>query len=133
MIDLPLILYVPGLLTKPEPRQHRDALFRCLIAGVRRQSEKVALDIAANLHCFDLVSWNYDFYCEHRDYNLDAAAVDAVIEQPQATEADVSEAQSWQRWSPAGTGNSIHDVNVFVQCETSWEYQTPVQFGDCVG
>ena len=97
MIDLPLILYVPGLLTKPEPHKHRDALFRCLIAGVRRQDEKVALDIAANLHCFDLVSWHYDFYGEHRDYDLDAAAVDAVIEQPQATEADLAEARSWQR------------------------------------
>ena len=58
----PLILYIPGLMPKPEPRQHRDALFRCLIAGVRRYDEHLALDIAANLHCFDLVSWTYDFY-----------------------------------------------------------------------
>jgi hypothetical protein len=97
MIDLPLIIYVPGLLTKPEPGEHRDALFRCLIAGVRRQDEKVALDIAANLHCFDLVSWTYDFYGEYRDFDLDATSIDAVIEQPRATARDIAEAASWQR------------------------------------
>jgi len=97
MSALPLILYVPGLLTKPEPRTHRDALFRCLIAGVRRQDEKVALDIAANLHCFDLVAWHFDFYGEYRDYEIDAKAVDAVIAQPQATAADIAEVKSWKR------------------------------------
>lgn len=76
---------------------HRDALFRCLLAGVRRHDEQVALDIAANLHCFDLVSWTYDFYKEHRDIALDAAAIDAVIEQREATQQDIKEATSWQR------------------------------------
>jgi len=99
MIELPLILYVPGLRPKPEPVKHRDALFRCLIAGLRRQDEHVALDIAANLHCFDLVSWTYDFYGEHRDIAIDAAAIDAVIEQPYAAEKDILEATGWKRRS----------------------------------
>ena len=97
MVELPLIIYVPGLLPKPEPGPHRDALFRCLIAGVRRQDEKIALDIAANLHCFDVVSWTYDFYGTHRDIALDAASIDAVIAQNGATEADIAEASSWKR------------------------------------
>ena len=97
MIELPLIIYVPGLLPKPEPAPHRDALFRCLIAGVRRQDEKIALDIAANLHCFDVVSWTYDFYRAHRDIALDAASIDAVIAQDAATTEDVAEAASWKR------------------------------------
>lgn len=97
MIDLPLILYVPGLMPKPEPGSHRDALFRCLLAGIRRRDEQVALDIAANLHCFDLVSWTYDFYGVHRDIAIDADAIDAVIEQPRATERDIVEATSWKR------------------------------------
>jgi len=97
MTKLPLIIYVPGLLPKPEPGPHRDALFRCLIAGIRRQDEKVALDIAANLHCFDVVSWTYDFYRTHRDIALDAASIDAVIDQDGATQADVAEASSWKR------------------------------------
>jgi hypothetical protein len=97
VINLPLILYVPGLLPKPEFVRHRDALFRCLIAGARRHDEKVALDIAANLHCFDIVSWTYDFYKVHRDIALDAEAIEAVIRQPQASSQDITEASSWQR------------------------------------
>ena len=97
MTKLPLIIYVPGLLPKPEHGPHRDALFRCLIAGIRRQDEKVALDIAANLHCFDVVSWTYDFYRTHRDITLDAASIDALIAQDGATDADIAEASSWKR------------------------------------
>jgi len=97
VIDRPLILYVPGLLPKPDPKAHRDALFRCLLAGLRRHDEKVALDIAANLHCFDIVSWTYDFYREHRDIDLDLEAIEAVIEQAKATTRDKAEASSWKR------------------------------------
>ena len=32
----PRIIYIPGLLPKPEPGVHRDALLRCLLAGVGR-------------------------------------------------------------------------------------------------
>jgi hypothetical protein len=84
-------------LPKPEPKAHRDALFRCLLAGLRRHDEKVALDIAANLHCFDIVSWTYDFYREHRDIDLDLEAIDAVITQAEATARDKAEASSWER------------------------------------
>jgi hypothetical protein len=84
-------------LPKPDPKAHRDALFRCLLAGLRRHDEKVALDIAANLHCFDIVSWTYDFYREHRDIGLDLEAIEAVIEQAKATTRDKAEASSWKR------------------------------------
>lgn len=97
MIDLPLVLYIPGLLPKPEPKAHRDALFRCLLAGVRRIDEQVALDIASNLHCFDVVSWTFDFYGEHRDINIDVAAIEDVIRQPGPTPADEAEAINWRR------------------------------------
>ena len=97
MMDLPLILYVPGVLPKPEPGPHRDALLRCLIAGIRRHDEKIALDIAANLHCFDVVSWTYDFYKTHRDIALDSGAIEAVIRQDQASPQDIAEASSWSR------------------------------------
>lgn len=97
MIDLPLVLYVPGLLPKPEPRAHRDALFRCLLAGVRRIDEQVALDIAANLHCFDVVSWTYDFYREYRDIGIDRDAIEDVIRQPEPTAQDLAEAVNWRR------------------------------------
>ena len=97
MKKLPLILYVPGLLPKPEPAAHRDALFRCLIAGLRRHDEKTALDIAANLHCFDIVSWTYDFYKTYRDIGIDQEAIEAVIDQPAAAADDIADASSWRR------------------------------------
>jgi hypothetical protein len=97
VIDLPLVLYVPGLLPKPEPKAHRDALFRCLLAGVRRIDEQVALDIASNLHCFDLISWTFDFYGEHRDINIDLAAIEDVIRQSGPTAEDKAEAINWRR------------------------------------
>ena len=97
MIDLPLVRYVTGLLPKPEPRAHRDALFRCLLAGVRRIDEQVALDIASNLHCFDLVSWTFDFYGEHRDIGIDRDAIEDVIRQPEPTARDLAEAVNWRR------------------------------------
>ena len=109
MMQMPLILYIPGLQPKPEPGPHRDALFRCLIAGIRRYDEKVALDIAANLHCFDIVSWTYDFYRDHRDIALDAEAIEAVIKQDRASPQDIAEASSWQR-RIAGWAFSIADV-----------------------
>ena len=94
MIDKPLILYIPGLLPKPEAETHRDALLRCLLAGVRRVDPDVAGAIAAHTECFDIVSWTYDFYREHRDFALDAASVIDVIEQPGALRLDIHEATS---------------------------------------
>jgi hypothetical protein len=93
----PLIIYVPGLLPKPEPELHREALQRCLLAGVRRVDEEVATAIEAMPFAFDTVSWTYDFYRTHRDFELDAAAIDAVIQQPVANTQDIAEATSWMR------------------------------------
>ena len=74
----PQIIYVPGLLPKPEPEVHRAALLRCLLTGVRRIDAEVAEQIASQPGAFDLVSWTYDFYREHRGMAIDAAAIDAV-------------------------------------------------------
>ncbi|MBT8106966.1 MAG: hypothetical protein KJP17_01930 [Gammaproteobacteria bacterium] len=93
----PLIIYVPGLLPKPEPGIHRDALLRCLLTGIRRLDEAVAAEIEGNSTSFDIVSWTYDFYREHRDFGIDAAAVDDLIEQEVASPEDVAEATSWRR------------------------------------
>ena len=97
MINHPLILYVPGLLPKPEAGVHRDALLRCLVAGVRRKDSHLADELAANDHCFDIVSWTYDFYGEHRDFAIDASAVEAVIAQRQATDQDILQASTPRR------------------------------------
>jgi hypothetical protein len=93
----PLILFIPGLLPKPEPEIHREALLRCMLAGVRRLDTSVAEAIAANPAAFDIVAWTYDFYGEHRDFEFDRSAVDAVIGQEHASEQDIREATALRR------------------------------------
>ena len=90
----PLILYIPGLLPKPEPGVHKVALRRCLVEGVRRLDPQIANDIANSERSFDVVAWTYDFYREHRDFSLDAASVDTLIERANATQQDIVEASS---------------------------------------
>jgi hypothetical protein len=93
----PLIIYVPGLKPKPEPAAHRHELFRCLLEGVRRLDPESAAQMQRRDHCFDIIGWTYDFYGEHRDLNIDLAAIDALIHQDSATEQDIAEAVSWKR------------------------------------
>lgn len=93
----PLIIYVPGLKPKPEAAAHRRELFRCLVEGVRRIDPDSAAQMQDRDHCFDIISWTYDFYGEHRDIGVDLAAIDALIEQESASEQDIAEAVSWKR------------------------------------
>ena len=90
----PLILYIPGLLPKPEPAVHRSSLRRCLLAGLDRVDPDVAGELRNDERCFDLIAWTYDFYREHRNFALDAKSVDALVEQVDATERDIIEASS---------------------------------------
>ena len=93
----PLIIFIPGLLPKPEPEIHRAALLRCLLAGVQRVDGDVATAIETTTGAFDIVSWTYDFYRTHRDIAIDTEAIDAVIEQVAASDVDIAESTSWRR------------------------------------
>ncbi len=93
----PIILYIPGLLPKPEPEKHRDALMRCLLTGVERLDADVASEIRSTPGAFDIVAWTYDFYRAHRDFSLDAASIERVIEQEAPSPDDIAEAGSWKR------------------------------------
>lgn len=52
----PLIIYVPGLLPKPESEIHRDALLRGLLAGLQRVDGPVACAVASSRDSFNIVS-----------------------------------------------------------------------------
>lgn len=91
------MLFVPGLLPKPNAQDHSDALLRCLMAGLRRIDPAVADAIKASPDSFNIAAWTFDFYGVHRDIGLDRAAIDAVIEQQCASAADLAEATSWSR------------------------------------
>jgi hypothetical protein len=93
----PKIIYVPGLLPKPEAEAHRAALLRCLLAATQRVDAAVAESIATMSGSFDIVAWTYDFYGEYRDIGLDMAAIDDVIAQPGPAARDIADATSWRR------------------------------------
>ena len=78
----PLILYIPGLLPKPAPDVHREQLLRCLLAGIERIDASAADEIRGDATSFDLVSWTYDFYGEHRDIGIDLPDIERLLGQP---------------------------------------------------
>ena len=91
------IIFVPGLLPKPREEIHCEALLRCLLAGVERIDPDIAAQLVAAQGSFELVSWTYDFYGEHRDFALDAPSVDALIEQGEVRQRDQDEATGWRK------------------------------------
>lgn len=93
----PLVLYVPGLKPKPEPTAHRQQLRRCLQAGLAAADPEIADEFAKADAAFDIVSWTYEFYGEHRDIALDQASIDALLEKTSADPADIAVATSWRR------------------------------------
>ena len=93
----PLILYIPGLLPKPEAGVHREQLLRCMLASIRRLDDAVAEDIASDHSHFDLVSWTFDFYGEHRDIALDLPDIDAALEKEGPSDLDIRDAVHWKR------------------------------------
>ena len=68
-----------------------------MLAALQRVDAPVADDIGRSTESFDLASWTFDFYGEHRDISLDSAAIDAVIEQVEASYLDIAEATKWTR------------------------------------
>jgi len=86
----PLILFVPGLRPKPEPVTHRRELFRCLLEGIRRIDADVATTLAADRQSFEIASWTYDFYGEHRAIGLDQADIYALLKKQEASAADLA-------------------------------------------
>jgi pimeloyl-ACP methyl ester carboxylesterase len=96
MPDGPLIVYVPGLKPKPEASLHHEQLERCLLEGIRRIDPAIASEIDRQ-DAFELISWTYDFYGEHRDIALDLDDIEAVLQKHEASEEDVLVATSARR------------------------------------
>jgi hypothetical protein len=97
MSGKPLIVYIPGLKPKPEPGAHRRELFRCLLEGIRRFDPETAKVLNDNNDVFEIVSWTYDFYGEHRDISRDQEDIDSLLEKRQASDSDLAIAVSWKR------------------------------------
>lgn len=94
----PLIIYVPGIKPKPPSGVHREALWRCLLEGVRRAEPQAAADLARHPGCFQLVSWAHVFYETQRDLALDEPGIERLLSLPGPEERDRAEAGSLRRW-----------------------------------
>lgn len=93
----PLILYVPGLKSKPPPGVHAQELWKCLLEGVRRVDAGTARDMQESADAFDIAGWTFDFYGEHRDIALDRPGIAGVLQQREATRQDIADATTFER------------------------------------
>jgi hypothetical protein len=93
----PAILYVPGIKPKPPAAEHRAALWRCLLAGVKRVDQATAEDMANHAACFQVVSWAHEFYDSQRDIALDLPGIERILTLNGPEERDLREASSWSR------------------------------------
>lgn len=75
---------------KPPDAAHREALAASLAVGLKAIGEPTGPAGEA----FEVYSWTYDFYGERRDYALDEASVDALLANPEASEADIRDAST---------------------------------------
>ena len=96
MSATPLVIYIPGLKTKPEADLHKRQLLRCLTEGLRRVDENIAA-VFEDRGNFELISWTFDFYGEHHDIELDMADIETLLRKKAASEADILVATSWKR------------------------------------
>lgn len=91
------IIYVPGIKPKPPASEHRAALWRCMLDGVRRADPVAAADLARHEECFQLVSWAHVFYDTQRDFELDRAGIERLISLSGPEERDLREALPWRK------------------------------------
>ncbi len=94
MTTLPLIIFVPGLRPKPEPKTHQIELLRCLHEGMARINVACAEDMQSHPDSFELIAWTFPFYGEHHDIDLDRAGIEALLKAHGASESDRQEARS---------------------------------------
>ena len=97
LVNQKRIIYVPGKNLKPEPEVHRNQLWRCLLAGVRRVQPDVAEDMERKSESFFLAPWNHILYRRHVSLDDDIQWIDRLIETNGPTEEEKHEAEAWHK------------------------------------
>lgn len=108
----PLLLYVPGLMPKPAAAWHKEALARSLAAGLKA----IGADTAPAGEAFAIYAWTHAFYDEHRDFALDAAAVDRLVAAPAASDRASREARSLARRAKRALFRIGNAVPILIPC-----------------
>ncbi len=91
---LPLIVFVPGMKPKPHPSEHSEAIWRCLVEGVRKVDPDLAAALPGREGIFSLAAWTHLFYNEFRNISDDLLWIDAAIRAGGPTDEDREEARS---------------------------------------
>jgi hypothetical protein len=91
------IIFVPGMKPKPPQDVHQQQLCRVIAAGLTRVRPALASEFLLRSDCLSLISWTYSFYRSHADISTDLPGIDALLSQPEPTEADISEIDSIAR------------------------------------
>ena len=91
------IIFVPGMKPKPRPEIHIHELCRCLTASLAWARPEAARKFTAESSCLTLVPWTYRFYGSYRDIALDRPGIDAILREPEPSEADLAEIESLAR------------------------------------
>ncbi len=91
------IIFVPGKNPKPQPDQHQNLLWRCLLEGVRRAEPDIFGDMGQHAEDFKLIAWNHLYYHKSKDVSRDLPWIDALIHQHSPTAQDIKEANAWHR------------------------------------
>jgi pimeloyl-ACP methyl ester carboxylesterase len=91
------IIFVPGIRPKPPVELHREALWQCLVAGVRRADSEVADALQGHLDSFHVVGWSYQFYGEHGRIEDDQSGIRQLLTQNEPSSEDLQEAGGIRR------------------------------------
>lgn len=90
------IIYVPGKSPKPRPDIHREYLWRSLRHGVVRHDPALAGQVD---ECrFRLAAWNSLYYGEYESLDADIPWIEKLLEDGEASEADIAAARHWSKW-----------------------------------
>jgi|TARA_B110000914_G_scaffold185062_1_gene168548 pimeloyl-ACP methyl ester carboxylesterase len=92
-----VIIFVPGIRPKPPAKDHQDALWRCLLAGVEQLNPATAESMAQAQGPFQVVPWSFEYYRVHADITPDLPGIEALLKKAEPSRADLAEAGSLQR------------------------------------
>jgi len=93
----PRIVFVPGQNPKPPEAEHRQQLWRCMLAGVRRVDGRAADWLEAHPQLFTLAGWNELFYGRSVPMQESVADIDTLLALPGDWPARLARPTSRQR------------------------------------
>lgn len=92
------IIFIPGKNPGTHAAQHRELLWKTLIAGVRHADRIAAHSLLTHVMQLHLISWNHLFYQTYIDITRDIPWIEALLNKRAPTEQDIHEANSWRNY-----------------------------------